>query len=70
MGKKRENHYTRFLVGGETKFKGIIQVNKTYYIYSSVLPLREAYKWVENKVSELKQPFVKAYVQSWEETKS
>lgn len=61
---------SRLISGSKTKFKGVIQVNKNYYIYSTVLPLREAYKWVENKVSELKQPFVKAYVQSWEETKS
>lgn len=70
MGKKRKNPYIRLTKGTDTKFKGIIKVNKTYYIYSDVLPLREAYAWTENKVKELNQNFVKAYVQSWDETKS
>lgn len=69
MGKKRENPYTRFLVGGGTKFKGVVHIREKYYIYSSVLTLREAYAWTENKVKELEREFINAYVQSWEETK-
>lgn len=68
MAKNRENHYRRLTTGSDTKFKGFVHVRDSYYIYSDVLPLRDAYKWVENKVSELKQPFVKAYVQTWTET--
>lgn len=57
----------RLVVGSKTKFKGVIQVNKTYYIYSEVLPLREAYAWTEAKVLELEarnKSIIKAYVQT------
>lgn len=53
--------------GSETKFKGVVVVNKNYYIYSDSLKLREAYAWTEAKVLELKainKTIVKAYVQT------
>lgn len=53
--------------GSQTKFKGVVVVNKTYYIYSDELKLREAYAWTEAKVLELEarnKSIIKAYVQT------
>jgi hypothetical protein len=65
MGKNRENHYKRYIGGGSTKFMGVVHVRNSYYIYSEVLTLREAYAWTEWKVKELNNQIVKAYVQTW-----
>lgn len=68
MAKNRENHYRRLTSGSDTKFKGVVHVRESYYIYSTVLPLREAYAWTVEKVNELPE-YQKAYVQTWDETK-
>lgn len=65
MGKNRENHYKRFIGGGSTKFIGVVHVRNSYYIYSEVLTLREAFAWAETKVKEYNHQIVKAYVQTW-----
>jgi hypothetical protein len=43
----------------------VVHVRNSYYIYSEVLTLREAYAWTEWKVKELNNQIVKAYVQTW-----